>query len=120
GQAAHQRQAETGTLVTARQLALAAVEGLEDLPELACRDPGTVIAHRDVPSAAVVPRAQLDPARRAVAPVLDRVVDQVPEDLHHGVGLKAHRRQAVADATTELESFALDVRAHELRDLAHG
>ena len=52
-QAVHEREPEAGALAAPRQLALAAVEGLEQLAQMVPSDARTVVAHRQVDLAAI-------------------------------------------------------------------
>src|SRR5262249_29447240 len=104
GESAHQRESETDSLARARELALAAIEGLEDLAEVARRHTGAAVADANRHVALLAATGEGDALVRRLARVLERVVDQVAEHLHERVALETHRRQVVVDGEVELEA----------------
>src|SRR2546428_7666660 len=78
GEAAHDVEPEAGAALGAR----AGAEGLEEVWQDVGRDPGARVAHREAHRLALGRERHLDLHRAPVA-VLERVVDQVLDDLLH-------------------------------------
>ena len=107
-------------LLRARQLALAAVERLEDLAEVARRHARAVIAHGDARRAAVAPAAQRDRAsatrRRAYLTALSTRLQSTCTSASRS---KRTGGSSASTSTRSVESLPFDVRPQELGHLAH-
>src|SRR6266540_2788208 len=104
--AATDGEAETGTTDPAGASPLAAIEAFEQARELIRRDAKSLIddAHHDL--AVGDDRPYVDAA--AVGRVLDRVVEQVVEDLLDPVRISAHCRQRPWHHDAEAVGFTAD------------
>src|ERR671915_1780104 len=76
-------QAQPRAADAAEHLRVEAVELLEDARQLLGRDAEALVQHAETHHAVGRLRAELDPA--AVGGVLDRVLDEVDEDLSHAI-----------------------------------
>src|SRR5262245_18537009 len=84
----HEREADARAHRLARELVLGAIEELEDLLHLALRDAGTEVAHGEQQGAvALRPARDLHRLALRAGRELERVVDEVDEDLRERVAV---------------------------------
>src|SRR5437016_1410974 len=95
-QAAADRQAEAGAAVLARERVLDLVEGLADPRQLVRRDADAAVRYGDGEAAALLePRVERDGA--ALGRELDRVGQEIEQDLLDRARIGLDRRQVVVD-----------------------